>query len=163
MLPGFENLSSAEVDQLVAAPVLITVLIGAADGELDREERKWSERLTKVKTYSNPNFLTEYYQVVSNGFLDKVDQAMANLPSGVEERSEEIKTKLEGLNPILAKLDTQLAYELYKGFLGLAKETANASGGFLRIGAVSAAEYAWVELPMITPIEFEEEEATDED
>jgi hypothetical protein len=63
---------------------------------------------------------------------------------------------LEKLNPILAKLDAEVAYLLYHGLLSLAKEVAKASGGFLRIGAVSAAEYVLVELPMLTPIEAPE-------
>ncbi|MBK8557587.1 MAG: hypothetical protein IPL65_18365 [Lewinellaceae bacterium] len=154
MLEGFEHLSSQELDALMEAPVLITVLIGAADGNLDRDERHWSDRLVQVKTYSKPQYVTAYYKVVAENFLQKVDQAIAALPEGVEERSALIKSKLEALNPVLAKLEGHLGATLYKSYVGLAAETAKASGGVFRIGAISAAEYQWIELPMLTPIEM---------
>lgn len=151
-LSGFDQLTSYELDALVEAPVLITVLVGAADGDLDREERTWSERLMQSRTYSNPHHLNEYYGVVANNFLAKLDAALERLPFDVEHRNPVISKELEHINPILAKLDQLLAADLYKSFLGLAKETAKASGGFLRIGAISPEEAEWISLPMLTPI-----------
>ncbi|MCB9330730.1 MAG: hypothetical protein H6574_06585 [Lewinellaceae bacterium] len=155
MLEGFQHLSSEEIDTLVAAPVNITALIGGADGEIDREERNWSEHLMRARTYSQPHLIQEYYRVASEDFLAKLDKAMAALPKEVEPRSAILTQRIESLNPILAKLDTELAATLYKSFLVLAKETAKASGGFLRIGAVSAVEYQWLDLPMLEPIHHE--------
>ncbi len=152
LLTGFDHLGKEEIDALVDAPALITILIGAADGDLDKEERYWSERLLRTRTYNNPKELNEFYRVVVEGFWAKVHSEMAHLPQDSSERNDAISSRLELLNPILAKLDHSLAADLYKGFLGLAEETAEASGGFLRIGAVSAVEARWVKLPMLTPI-----------
>lgn len=151
-LTGFEQLTKEEIDALIEAPALVTILIGAADGELDREERVWSERLLRTRTYNNPKALNEFYRVVVEGFWVKVHSEMAHLPEDAEQRNAEISTRLERLNPILAKIDVHLAADLYKGFLGLAEETAEASGGFLRMGAISAVEARWVKLPMLTPV-----------
>ncbi len=168
LITGFENLSKEEIDTLVEAPALITILVGAADGELDKEERVWSERLLRSRTYNNPKTLNEFYRVVVEGFWLKVHSEMAHLPQDPDTRNAEISTRLERLNPILAKLDIQLAADLYKGFLGLAEETAEASGGFLRLGAISAVEARWVKLPMLTPVvapkkEQQEKEEGDDD
>ncbi len=152
MLDGFQHLTAEEIDALIQAPVLITALIGGADGEVDREERVWSERLMRARTYSKPNLINDYYRVVAETFLDKLDEVLAELPAGVEARNAIIAEKLGALNPILAKLDTRLGAVLYKSYIVLAQETAKASGGFLRIGAVSASEYQWVKLPMLTPV-----------
>lgn len=152
LITGFDQLSKEEIDALVDAPALITILVGAADGDLDREERTWSERLLRSRTYNNPKTLNEFYRVVVEGFWMKVHSEMAHLPEDPAARNAEISTRLARINPVLAKLDLQLAADLYKGFLGLAEETAEASGGFLRIGAISAEEARWVKLPMITPI-----------
>jgi len=152
LITGFDQLSKEEIDALVDAPALITILVGAADGDLDREERTWSERLLRSRTYNNPKTLNEFYRVVVEGFWMKVHSEMAHLPEDPAARNAEISTRLVRINPVLAKLDVQLAADLYKGFLGLAEETAEASGGFLRIGAISAEEARWVKLPMITPI-----------
>lgn len=170
MLTGFDHLEKEEIDALVEAPALITILIGAADGDLDKEERYWSERLLRTRTYNNPKVLNEFYRVVVEGFWAKVHSEMAHLPQDSEERNNAISARMERLNPILAKLEQPLAADLYKGFVGLAEETAEASGGFLRIGAVSAVEARWVKLPMLTPIvsskpleSQEEEEDREED
>lgn len=157
MLDGFQNLTKSEIDSLVEAPALITILIGAADGELDPEERKWTERLLRTRTYNRPKELNEYYRVVLQDFWDKVQAFMASLPVDPTDRNEAISARLEKINPVLAKLEVDLASDLYQGFIGLAEETAKASGGFLRMGAISAVESKWVNLPMLEPIQHEHE------
>lgn len=166
MLDGFQHLTGEEIDTLVQAPVLITILVGGADGDLDREERVWTERLLRARTYAKPNLANEYYRVVAEDFLTKLETKLSELPEDPEARNVQIAEKLGALNPILAKLDTTLAATLYKSFISLAQETAKASGGFLRIGAVSAAEHQWLKLPMLTPVlppvgETHEEEEED--
>ncbi len=148
----FSNLSKEEIRMLQEAPALVTILIGASDGKLDGEERVWSEKLLRARSYSGKKALHEYYRSVSEGFWVELQHQMAILPSEIKARNKVVKGKLKNLNPILAKLDSVIAYSLYKGFLGLAEEVAKASGGFLRIGAVSATEQEVVSLPMLTPI-----------
>jgi hypothetical protein len=152
MINEFKNLNTTEVAQLTEAPLLVTLLIGASDGKFDREERTWSARLMETLTYSNPKVLNEFYKVVYEGCLGKIDAIQANLPPETNNRNQAIATKLSEINPILAKLDPLTAYYFYKSLLTLAEETAKASGGFLRFGSVSAAEYEWVKLPMLTKI-----------
>lgn len=162
MIEGFQTLTTEEIDALVEAPALIVVLVGAADGELDSEERTWSERLLRSRTYNKPKELNEFYRVVVEDFWEKVQSEIARLPQDAEARSKKLSERLARLNPILAKLDIELAADLYKGFVGLAEETAKASGGFLRIGAVSREESKWVNLPMLTPIVAPKKEENDE-
>jgi hypothetical protein len=151
-MEGFKKLNAEELDTLLAAPILITILVGAADGELDREERSWSERLMRTRAYNKPKHLNEFYRVVSEGFLDKIDAQMAALPTNTEARNAVLTEKLKEVNPVMAKLDVQLGADLYHGFLGLANETAESSGGILRIGAISREEAKWLKLPMLTPV-----------
>lgn len=163
MIDGFQNLTKEEIDALVEAPALITILVGAADGELDSEERIWSERLLRSRTYNKPKELNEFYRVVVQVFWAKVHGEMAHLPREAELRNKELSGRLAKLNPILAKLDVELAADMYKGFVGLAEETAKASGGFLRIGAVSAEESRWIKLPMLTPVASPKKQAQEEE
>jgi hypothetical protein len=151
-LEGFDQLTAADIDALVAVPVKIAALVGAADGDFDREERTWSDRLMQSRTYNKPRHLNAYYSVVANGFLGKVDALLAQLPSDATQRNHHLALELAKINPLLARLDPILGADLYKSYVGLAKETAKASGGFLRIGAISSAEAPWVGLPMLTPI-----------
>ncbi len=152
MIDGFEHLEADEFDILLDAPALITILVGAADGDLDREERHWSERLLRTRTYNRPKELNEFYRVVVEGFWVKVNGFMAELPTNTEARCQDISRRLERLNTVFPKIDIQLAADLYKGFIALARETAEASGGFLRLGAVSVEEKQWIDLPMLTPV-----------
>ena len=168
LLEGFESLTPEELEALLEAPLLITILVGAADGTIDDEESYWSERLMQVRTYAGKKILVDFYREAAVDFLEKVAETLSKLPQNASERGREIATRLEKLNPILAKLDVRLGAALYKSFLMLARETAHASGGFLRIGAVSAAEHEWVDLKMLTPIfapktEDKEEESDDAD
>jgi hypothetical protein len=156
-LEGFSHLSTAELDALLIAPVRITILVGAADGELDREERRWTNRLVDARSYAKPRELNDYYRVVAAGFLEKVDAEMTHLPEDTSLRNARLNELLQGLNPVLAKLEPTIAYDLYRSFLGLAKEAAVASGGFLRIGAISPEESQWVKLPMIVPVDRPED------
>ena len=120
--------------------------------KLDREERTWSERLLRSRTYNNPKVLNDYYRVVVETFWVRMQSEMAHLPRDVEARNLEISARLAQLNPILARLDRRLAADLYKGFVGLAEETAKSSGGFLRIGAIGTEENEWIKLPMLAPV-----------
>lgn len=152
MLSGFEALTTSELDALLEAPVLIVALIGAADGIFDAEEREWSDRLVNVFTYAKPKTVNDFYTRVSDNFIGKVSDKLSSLESDEDVREEELSAQLNALNPILAKLPPALGVVLYKSFLSLAKETAKASGGFLRIGAIAEAEHRWINLPMLTPI-----------
>jgi hypothetical protein len=153
LIEGFSHLTAEEFDALVDAPALITILIAGADGELDQEERTWSERLLRSRTYNTPKDLNEFYRVVSEIFWVKLNGLMNEFPDAPAQRNPLIAEQLTKLNPILAKLDAEIAYDLYHGFVKLAEETAKASGGFLRIGAISPEEEVWMSLPMLTPIQ----------
>jgi hypothetical protein len=162
LLKGFEHLTPAELDALLQAPALVAVLVGTADGELDREERRWSARLMEAKSYARPKIINDFFQVVANNFTANLTQALADFPNPVN-RAELIEERLRDLNPILAKLDLALSGNLYKSLVGLAHETAKASGGILRFGAISSAEARWINLPMLTPIEPPETDPDDEE
>jgi hypothetical protein len=148
----FSNLTSEELDHLKLAPALVTILIGAADDHLDGEERNWSEKLLRARSYAGKKELQEFYRIVSEGFWVELQHQMQVLPPNVKDRNKLIIKNLKEINPILAKLDHEIAYSLYKGLLALAEEVAKASGGFLRIGSISKKEQDLLNLTMLTPI-----------
>jgi len=135
-IEGFKHLSKEEFDILTEAPALITILIGGADGDLDHEERDWSERLLRTRAYNKPKELNEFYRVISETFWVKLNGLMRELPPNPEVRGNLISERLGQLNGVFEKLDIEIAADLYHGFRKLALETAVASGGFLRMGAI---------------------------
>jgi hypothetical protein len=156
-MQGFESLSQDEIHLLMDTPALITILIGAADGNLDREERIWSEKMLKARTYGKPKRLHEYNVQVAEQFWASMTGFLHELPDELGLRSAELVSRLEQINPILDKLSPEVAGSLYAGFLRLAEETARTSGGFLRFGAIGEAEAQWVGLPMIHAVEVPKE------
>lgn len=159
MIDLFQKFNDQQAEQLVDAIPLITILIAGADGNIDNEEKEWGEKLTKIRSYSNPELLNDYYQQVGETYHDKLEALIISLPNDVDKRTAVVSERLAALNPILAQLDQRDGHNLYKSFVTFAEHVAKASGGFLRIGAISKAESKLIDLPMITPIEEPEEEA----
>ena len=103
-----------------------------------------------------------FYEEVDANFIEKVQYFIEAMPADVSQRNEIISDRLGKLNPILAKLDTSVAYKMYRGFLSFAEHIAKASGGIMGFFSVNAAEAKLIHLPMLHPIIYtpsqEEEE-----
>lgn len=158
MIQQFAGLTAEESQSLVDAIPLITILIAGADGNIDDQEKEWATKLTEIRGYAHPDSLQEYYQAVGNQYSEKLNHLIDILPKEVNERTQHISEQLSGLNPILAKLDINYAYNMYKSLTSFAEHVAKASGGFLRFATVSKEEAKLINLPMIEPIVIEEEE-----
>lgn len=158
MLDNFTGIDEAEKKQLIDAIAQITVLIAGADGVIDTAETAWASKLTKIRSYSTEEVLQEYYQNVGTSFSKNLDTLILSLPNETNERTKVLADKLTQLNDPLCKLPNHLGAALYASFTSFAKHVAEASGGFLRMWSVSGEEKKLMSLPMITPIELEEEE-----
>ena len=162
MTEHFKILSDAEYDQLKDAISLITVYIAGADGNIDDDELKWAEKITSIRGYSNPEGLNEFYDDVGTDFQTRIEKYTSSL-SDLDVRNKTVEQKLSDLNPILAKLDTNLGSKLYTSYVSFAKHVAKASGGFLGFFSIGPAEKAVLDLKMLTPIVWEDEDATSEE
>jgi hypothetical protein len=158
MIEGFSNINEAQFEVTKDAIGWITALIAGADGNIDREETAWAEKLTKIRSYANPNRLTPFYKEVGIDFHDKLEALLSGLPIGQKEREEVLTAKLAQLNNVLPLLDPTTAYELYRSYLSFAKHVAKQTGGFLGFFSIDKEEESLIHLGMITPIEIEEEE-----
>ena len=156
MIERFETLTEEEFATLKDSLSLITVLIAGADGKIDEKELEWAEKISDIRTYSSKN-LSEFYQEVDKDFREKIHYVIAQAPHGVEARNEKLSGMLSKLNPILQKLDPEIAYEMYKSLTSFAEHIAKASGGFFRFFSISSEEKNLMKLPMIDPIPEPEE------
>jgi len=157
MIPQFEALNQDEKELMFDAIPLITLLIAYADGEMDVEERTWSEKITHIRAYSNHESLMEYYEKVGDHYQEKLDHMLETLPKDNDQRLAEVGKRLTGLNNILPKLDQVFAWRYYTSLLSFAKHVAKASGGFLGWSSISAEEEKLIGLDMINPVIIEEE------
>lgn len=158
MTSYFANISKEEYEKLQEAIFDVTILIAGADGQIDQEEKEWADKITHTRTFAGPEILRDFYSQIDGYFETHLDERIKGLPTDIEVRNTELATSLRNLNPILAKLPQEVGATYYESLTSLAKHVAKASGGFMRIWAISSEEAAWVELPMITPIDFPETE-----
>lgn len=158
MTEYFKVLDPAEYKQLTDGISLITVLIAGADGQIDEDETKWAEKITKIRGYALPEQLNEFYNDVGVDFQERLDYYVQKHSGTHAEIMQSVSDDLAKLNPVLAKLNPVLGATLYTSYTSFAKHVAKASGGFLGFFSVGPEEAKWLTLPMITPIEMPEEE-----
>ncbi len=158
MIEGFDRLDEAQFKVLKDAIAWITALIAGADGQIDREETEWAEKLTKIRSYANPNVLTPFYKEVGVDFHENLESTLDSLPIGKKEREKILNDKLAQVNDVMPLLDNSVAYELYNSYLSFAKHVAQHSGGFLGFFSIDKEESHLMHLSSIDPIELDEEE-----
>ena len=162
MIDNFKMLSESEFNQLKEAVSLISVYIAGADGDIDNEEIQWAEKITKIRSYNAPELIRGYYDEVGLDFEEKVLAMVLQLNGDTAKRNAYIEEKLAALNPIMAKLDERVGAKLYTSYITFAKHVAKATGGFLGFFSIGAEEAALLDLKMITPVIYEEEEEVPE-
>lgn len=150
MIHELKKLSDEEMETLIKAPLLVSILIAGADGQIDRNEIDGAISSAKKKAKSNTS-LKLYYENVSEDFEDKLKVLLQNYPSKPQLRATSISEELAGLNPIFVKIQGSLAKEIYESLLSLALNIAKSSGGFFGLSSVGDEEAKLVRLEMIRP------------
>jgi tellurite resistance protein len=149
MIREFDKLNTAEIELLHQAPVLVSILIAGADGKIDNKEVKRAISLTEAKQKRTRSRLMEFYAEVGTDFEDKIRIMIQSLPSKVDKRTAEISKTLQQLEPILKKVNIQIAKEFYQSLREIATEIAESSGGVLGLKTIGDEEALLVSLPMI--------------
>ena len=152
-IPQFNHLAEEEVQLLLDAPAIITLLIGTADGNMDDKEIAAGLSSVIVRKESNDALLQPYYEAVDKNYDQRLfDFSNQYKDKGTEQRTQELSDVLAGLNDILIKVDPLFVTVLIKSLKSFAKEIAQASGGMAGIGlmSISNEEEHLISLPMIT-------------
>lgn len=149
MIEEFKVLSTEEVEVMLKAPILVSILIAGADNEIDNSEIKEAVSISRLKQKKARPDLIEYYKEVGADFEDKLKVMIQNYPLKAEERNPLIIEELEKLNGILAKFNNKFAVEFYASIKDIAKKIAEASGGLLGYMAVGYEESKLIGLNMI--------------
>lgn len=147
----FDLLSEAEWQFLVDVPVLITILVGEADSEIDSKEKEWGKKLSHIRSFSGDYRVQEYYKHVEKNFMGRLNEKLKTY-SNIHDFKEiflDVSNELKKVNPILKKLGNPLAAALYKTFKSFAKQIARSSGGIFYFGSITLKENEVIDLPMI--------------
>ncbi|MFK8008274.1 MAG: hypothetical protein AB8H03_18095 [Saprospiraceae bacterium] len=158
MLRQLNNLPAEELQELYDAIPVITLLIAGADGEIEGEELAQSEKITKIRGFSGGEIMQDFYDKVGEDYHERLNRWLNVVPKDTAERTAHLSSRIEKLNPILAKLTPELGATMYKSFTTFATHVAKASGGFLGFGSINKDEAALIDLPMLTEIIYVPEE-----
>ena len=152
MLREFNTLSQEEQQVMFDAIPLITILVGAADNQLDEVELTEAQRLADIRSYNNRGRLNAYYEIIDKGLTERIQELFNGMVNGTAAREKYIVGQLSKLNTILPKLREPYGYLYYHNFRTFARHIAEAHGGFLRFITVGPKEAKVMDLPMVKPI-----------
>ena len=147
MLKELDRLSSAEVEILMKAPLLVCILIAGADNEIDSNEIR--EAIELAETGKTKASVTEFYKLVSEDFEDKLKIVLQSLPSESGLRTPLLFDELSRLNSILPKIRKPFGQDYYKSLRFIARKIAESSGGMLGLRKIGDEEEKVYTLPMI--------------
>jgi len=152
MIYGLESLTDEEAEILLEAPVLITILIGDADHDIDHYEEEWGAKIAKFRSVKGDKNVQDYYRNLEPVFADKLQvklDAYNEVALSNQYIIDKVSENLQKLNPILRKLPRQEAISLYESFKSFAMHIAKASGGFLHMGSITPTKQKLLNLPML--------------
>ena len=152
MLREFNTLTEQEQQLMFDVIPLITILVGAADNELDEVELAEAHRLAEIRSYNNRGRLNAYYEKIEQGLPERIQELYNSMVNGVEAREKHIVGELSKLNTIFPKMREPYAYLYYHNFRTFARHIAESHGGFLRFITVGPKEAKVMDLPMINPV-----------
>ncbi len=136
----FDNLSEAELTFLKEVPVLATILVAGADGNIDLDEKKAAKELMRVKSYTAVDELKEFFKEVSDNFPGTLERLTERYPENSKARNGEIREHLKQTQVIFDKMDRFYSEVFVDTVEELARTVAEASGGVLGYLSISKPE-----------------------
>lgn len=149
MIPAFDRLSDSEIELMLRAPLLTSILIAGADNDIDRKEIQEAIQVARKKANRSKASLADYYRHVGEDFEDKLKVVIQSFPVEATQRNPLIVEELTQLNEIFPKLNKSFATEFYSSLKDIAMKIASSSGGLLGLRSVGQEEAKYVNLPMI--------------
>ena len=131
MIKQFDKLTENEIELLLKAPVLVSVLAASGDHEISKEEKAEAIKLAHLKTFTAVSLLLPYYNEVENNFKTYFESIVKKYVPFDDFKREELKKEIGALNTVIAKLDKNFAEILHKSLSGYAEHVRKADRGFL--------------------------------
>ena len=146
----FSHLSSEELTILHETPMFVSLLIAAADNEIDFKETEWAEKVTLFRIKTAHHSLRDFYANAHNVIKESMALNLDMLPDAYDARMQYLSDKVARINPILPKLDENTKDRMLESFQSLALSIAEISGGMFSFFSHNPDEEKWLHLPMIT-------------
>lgn len=145
----FSPLTTEEFNKLAETPMFISLLIAAADNDIDHKELEWAEKVTHFRIKTAHHTLRSYYQKSNEIIHSNMNLVVSELSENQDERMAFLEKKVAECNDLIAKLDERTQDRLIDSFKSLALSIAEISGGLMNFFSTNPAEEKWLDLPMI--------------
>lgn len=149
MLYHISKLHRDEQELIKKAPLLVSILVAGADGEIEADEIQNVAKLIHTKSFSEVSDIRHLYNEIDHDVEATFNAIIKGLPTDAEERELRVSEELAGLNPIMAKMDAQVAHDFYNSLKKFALHMAQSSGGVLGMLRVNHHEKEIIKLPML--------------
>lgn len=146
----FSHLSSEELTILHETPMFVSLLIAAADNEIDFKETEWAEKVTLFRIKTAHHSLRDFYANAHNVIKETMAMNLEMLPEAYDARMQYLSDKIARINFILPKLEENTKDRMLESFQSLALSIAEISGGMFSFFSHNPDEEKWLHLPMIT-------------
>ena len=131
MIKQFENLNHQEIELLIKAPALVSVLAASGDKDISEARKAEALKMAHLKTFTADPLLLTYYGEVENNFKSFFEQAVHKYAPFTNESREALKKEVGTLNLVIAKLDKEYARTLHRSLAGYAEHVKKADWMFL--------------------------------
>lgn len=138
---AFNELSKEEQEILLLAPIKAAFLVGGADDDFDKVERRVAKELTHIKSYTSRGTLKDFYGIVASRFVDDLNHLVKVYPENASERNPQIRAELTEVRAILDKMKEGFRINLVNSLLEIGRYVAEASGGVLNMLSINKEEY----------------------
>lgn len=149
MLYHISKLHRDEQELVKKAPLLVSILVAGADGEVDDAEIERTVSLIHTKAFSETSDIRHLYKEIDHDVELKLKEILSQLPKEMVEREKVLTEELKGLNVIFTKLESHLAIDLYKSLKNFGLRVAQTSGGVFGMNTVKYHEGEMAKLPML--------------
>ena len=112
MIKHFENLTKEEIEFLLKAPVLVSVLAARINDKISTPAKADAIKLAHLKTFTAVELLRPYYNEVEKNFKVYFDSIVKKISPFDEEKMEAFKEELSKLNILISRLDKEFGNTL---------------------------------------------------
>lgn len=114
MIYQFKKLTGDEQQQLLKAPILLSVLASCSENEINKVQKAAAIKLAHIKTFTAMEELIPYYLEVEKIFKDQFDVIAEKYYPFNQEKRAELKREIKKTQDILEKLEPGFSGPLSK-------------------------------------------------
>lgn len=127
----FKKLTKDEIELLLKAPVLVSVLAASRDHKISNEEKADAIKLAHLKTFTADPLLLSYYKEVENNFKHYFEMIVKKYAPFNDVKREELKKEINILNTVIIKLNKKIAKTLHNSLSRYAEHVKKSERSFL--------------------------------